>query len=221
MGQKMCGRKNGNHINMVSLKEICLFMVIIFSCSHYANGKHVKSAIVDTVMALSKASTTTTPKEAATTASKDANEVNENSSDVLLKRANDLPKARRRSANDDYVMEDMNLMQQDQPFSPYHRHHPFQMQKDFSAQELYEPKKRLGSLPQQNWQLTDAVQIKQGHLKGVIRPMHPHTGLRNVNQYLGIPYAAAPIGNGRFMPPGLCTSYTHITFPFVYAMLWY
>lgn len=165
-------------------------MVIIFSCSHYANGKHVKSAIVGTVMASTTA-----------TAAKPTNEVNENSSDVLLKRANVLPKARRRSANDDddgYVMEDMNLMQQDQPYSPYRRHHPFQMQKD---------------LPQQNWQLTDAVLIKQGHLKGVVRPMHPHTGLRNVNQYLGIPYAAPPIGNGRFMPPGLCTSY-HI-FPFV------
>lgn len=140
-------------------------------------------------------------------ASKPANEVNENSSDVLLKRANELPKTRR-SANDNkhyddgYVMEDMNLVQQDQPYSPYHRHQPFQMQKDYSTQDVYEPKKRL---PQQNWLLTTEVQIKQGHLKGVIRPMHPHTGLRNVNQYLGVPYAAAPIGNGRFMPPGLCT----------------
>lgn len=215
MEQKKCERKNGNHINMMSLKEICLFMVIIFSCcSLYANGKHVKSTVV-TVMDLSKASATATTT---TVASKAANEVNENSSDMLLKRTNDLPKTRR-SANDDneqnddddgYVMEDMNLMQQDQPYSPYHRHHPFQMQKDYSTQE-----KR--NLPQQNWQLTNAVQIKQGHLKGVIRPMHPHTGLRNVHQYLGIPYAAAPIGNGRFMPPGLCTPYINIKF---HLFLW-
>lgn len=202
--EQKSGRKNGNHINMMSLKEICLFMVIIFSCSLYANGKHLKSTVV-TVMDLS--TTTTTTAAAASTASKSANEVNENSSDVLLKRPNELPKTRR-SANgnehydDGYVMEDMNLVQQDQPYSPYHRHHPYQMQKDYSTQEFFEPKKRM---PQQNWQLTKEVQIKQGHLKGVIRPMHPHTGLRNVNQYLGIPYAAAPIGNGRFMPPGLCT----------------
>lgn len=191
----------------MSLKEICLFMVIIFSCSFYANGKHLKSSVV-TVMDLSTASATPTP----------SNEVNENSSDVLLKRANELPKIRRNANNnehndDGYVLEDMNLVQQDQPYSPYHRHHPFQMQKDYSTQDLFEPKKR----PQQHWQLTKEVQIKQGYLKGVIRPMHPHTGLRNVNQYLGIPYAAAPIGNGRFMPPGLCCIQTHFVCLFVYT----
>lgn len=147
-----------------------------------------------------------------------SNEVNENSSDVLLKRANELPKIRRNANNnahndDGYVLEDMNLVQQDQPYSPYHRHHPFQMQKDYSTQDSFEPKKR----PQQNWQLTKEVQIKQGYLKGVVRPMHPHTGLRNVNQYLGIPYAAAPIGNGRFMPPGLCCIQTHFVCLFVYT----
>lgn len=197
-------RKNGSHINMMSVKEICLFMVIIFSCSFHANGKHLKSTVVTEMVS----STATTASAAAAATATTSNEVNRNSSDVRLKRANELPKIRRRANDneyydDGYVMEDMNLMQQDQPYSPYHRHHPFQMQKDYSAQELFEPKRR----PQQNWQLTKEVLLKQGHLKGVIRPMHPHTGLRNVNQYLGIPYAAAPIGNGRFMPPGLCGLY--------------
>lgn len=49
---------------------------------------------------------------------------------------------------------------------------------------------------------TREVLIKQGRLKGVIRVMHPQSGLKDVEQYLGIPYAEAPIGNKRFMPPG-------------------
>lgn len=92
--------------------------------------------------------------------------------------------------NDEYVMEDMSLVQHDQP--RFLNEPPPQS----------EPKKRMGSLPG-NLQFTKEVLIKQGRLKGYVRLMHPQTGLKNVRQYLGIPYAAAPIGNGRFMPPGL------------------
>lgn len=53
-----------------------------------------------------------------------------------------------------------------------------------------------------NVEYTKETVLKQGRLKGMVRLMHPQSGLRNVDQYLGIPYAAAPVGNGRFMPPG-------------------
>lgn len=49
---------------------------------------------------------------------------------------------------------------------------------------------------------TKDVVIKQGRIRGFVRIMHPQSGLRNVDQYLGIPYAEAPIGALRFMPPG-------------------
>lgn len=51
-------------------------------------------------------------------------------------------------------------------------------------------------------QFTKEISIKQGRLMGIRRIFHTNTGLRNIDQYLGIPYAEAPIGNRRFMPPG-------------------
>lgn len=52
---------------------------------------------------------------------------------------------------------------------------------------------------------TKEISIKQGRIKGIIRNFHPQTGLKDVDQYLGIPYAEAPIGSRRFMPPGKST----------------
>ncbi|XP_055904543.1 uncharacterized protein LOC129940280 [Eupeodes corollae] len=49
---------------------------------------------------------------------------------------------------------------------------------------------------------TKEIMLKQGRLKGIVRSMHPQTGLRDVDQYLGLPYAEAPVGSRRFMPPG-------------------
>lgn len=49
---------------------------------------------------------------------------------------------------------------------------------------------------------TREITIKQGRLRGIVRPMAVLSGLRTVRQFLGIPYAAAPVGSGRFMPPG-------------------
>ncbi|XP_061386414.1 uncharacterized protein LOC133321337 [Musca vetustissima] len=37
---------------------------------------------------------------------------------------------------------------------------------------------------------------------GIRRNFHPSAGIRDVDQYLGIPYAEAPVGSRRFMPPG-------------------
>lgn len=57
--------------------------------------------------------------------------------------------------------------------------------------------KLLSQLPE-----TREIAVKQGRLKGAVRIMHPQSGLKNVDQFLGIPYAEAPIGSRRFMPPG-------------------
>lgn len=51
-------------------------------------------------------------------------------------------------------------------------------------------------------QYTKEIQIKQGRLMGITRRFQVTSGLGEVDQYLGIPYAEAPIGSRRFMPPG-------------------
>ncbi|XP_075145132.1 neuroligin 1 [Haematobia irritans] len=51
-------------------------------------------------------------------------------------------------------------------------------------------------------QYTEEITIKQGRLMGIRRNFHPSAGIRDVDQYLGIPYAEAPVGSRRFMPPG-------------------
>lgn len=49
---------------------------------------------------------------------------------------------------------------------------------------------------------TKEISIKQGRIKGIVRNFQAQTGLKEVDQYLGIPYAEPPIGSRRFMPPG-------------------
>lgn len=51
-------------------------------------------------------------------------------------------------------------------------------------------------------QYTREIFIKQGRLMGIKRNFPPSSGLRAVDQYLGLPYAEAPVGSRRFMPPG-------------------
>lgn len=55
-----------------------------------------------------------------------------------------------------------------------------------------------GGLP---YRMTREVRVKQGLLTGIVREMHVKSRLRNVDQFLGIPYAEAPVGSRRFMPP--------------------
>ena len=50
--------------------------------------------------------------------------------------------------------------------------------------------------------LTDEISIKQGKLVGLKVEFKSSLHLRPVEVYLGIPYAAAPTGSQRFMPPG-------------------
>ncbi|GLV39052.1 Neuroligin 1 [Carabus blaptoides fortunei] len=51
-----------------------------------------------------------------------------------------------------------------------------------------------------------AISIKQGRLQGVV--VEPR-GVRGCEQYLGIPYAAPPVGELRFMPPGSAPPWTN------------
>lgn len=110
--------------------------------------------------------------------------------------------ARQTDFDDGYVMEDMSLLQNDQPAFMRSLYGQSQREQPLSHEKVEQNKRGGGPLPQ-NTQFTKEVIIKQGRLKGHVRSMHPQTGLKNVRQYLGIPYAAAPIGNGRFMPPGI------------------
>lgn len=48
---------------------------------------------------------------------------------------------------------------------------------------------------------TREVQIKQGKIIGIVREMSSQLRLKNVDQFLGVPYAEAPIESRRFMPP--------------------
>jgi hypothetical protein len=50
--------------------------------------------------------------------------------------------------------------------------------------------------------LTREIEIKQGRLVGLRFQSTSNPGLRPVEVFLGIPYAAAPTGSQRFMPPG-------------------
>lgn len=117
--------------------------------------------------------------------------------------------------NNSYVIEDVDSVPNDQPDRssnirlPYSYgsirrqpppliQHPQQMQP-----QHHQPHQTSNQRHDINIEYTKEIQIKQGRLKGLVRSMHLQSGLNNVNQYLGIPYAAAPVGSGRFMPPGM------------------
>lgn len=101
-------------------------------------------------------------------------------------------------AEDGYVVEDMNLIQNDQPEQRFHpQRTPFA---GAGPANRNEHKAKLHIPP--DMVLTKEILVKQGKLRGFVRVMHAQTGLKDVDQYLGIPYAAPPTGNGRFMPPG-------------------
>lgn len=52
-----------------------------------------------------------------------------------------------------------------------------------------------------SYRMTREVQVKQGRLTGIVREMQPQSRLKNVDQFLGIPFAEAPVDSRRFMPP--------------------
>lgn len=102
-------------------------------------------------------------------------------------------------SNEEFILKSIEVAQSDQP--AFLRTSFGHKQIEPTSPEKFEGKKQGDNLPS-NLQFTKEILIKQGRIKGYIRSMHSQTGLKNVRQYLGIPYAAAPVGNGRFMPPG-------------------
>lgn len=56
-------------------------------------------------------------------------------------------------------------------------------------------------------QYTRKIVLKQGVLQGVIVDPKVNRALSRTEQYLGIPYAAPPVGDLRFMPPGSAPSW--------------
>lgn len=99
---------------------------------------------------------------------------------------------------ENYVFEDKGLLQNDQPERQTYTYGSMKRQPSMGQQ----PDRREPHFRQSNVHYTKEIVIKQGPLKGIVRTMHAQSGLNNVDQYLGIPYAAPPTGNGRFMPPG-------------------
>lgn len=60
------------------------------------------------------------------------------------------------------------------------------------------------------YRMTKEVQVKQGRLTGIVREMNVQSRLKDVDQFLGIPYAEAPIGSRRFMPPSSPLPWTDV-----------
>ncbi|KAF5307773.1 hypothetical protein FQR65_LT06644 [Abscondita terminalis] len=54
---------------------------------------------------------------------------------------------------------------------------------------------------------TRKIQLKQGTLQGVVVEPRVNRALPPVEQFLGIPYAAPPTNELRFMPPGSAPSW--------------
>lgn len=70
---------------------------------------------------------------------------------------------------------------------------------DEGAAKVYED---IRNFPNDEKRLTREYHLRQGALRGLIVKPGKQYDLQPVEMFLGIPYAAAPIGHLRFMPPG-------------------
>lgn len=85
--------------------------------------------------------------------------------------------------NDDYVVEDNESRQNDQP--DRHLRFPYSYGSVRKQPPQFDKHKVHQHREDQNVEYTKEVIIKQGRLKGMVRRMHSQSGLRNVDQYLG------------------------------------
>lgn len=108
------------------------------------------------------------------------------------------------AASDDanYVFEDMDLLQNDQPNRRSFTYGGMRKHPPVDRRDQHQFAAASASHRDDNILYTKEVHIRQGAIKGIVRTMHAQSGLKSVDQYLGIPYAAPPTGSGRFMPPG-------------------
>lgn len=86
--------------------------------------------------------------------------------------------------SDDYVVEDNELRQNDQP--ERHLRLPYSYGSIRKQPPQFEKHRTYQHREDQNVEYTKEVIIKQGRLKGMVRRMHSQSGLRNVDQYLGV-----------------------------------
>lgn len=105
-----------------------------------------------------------------------------------------------------YVPENTNQAQNDQPYRRSYSYGGVRKQAasdDRREQQSQHQQFVMSTLHRDDIQYTNEMHIRQGAIKGIVRSMHAQSGLKSVDQYLGIPYAAPPTGSGRFMPPGM------------------
>ena len=60
----------------------------------------------------------------------------------------------------------------------------------------------MAYLDKEEWPYTRIITLKQGDVRGKVMKMKKNSFLKEVEVYLGIPYAAPPVASLRFMPPG-------------------
>uniref|UniRef100_A0A182M3Z0 Carboxylesterase type B domain-containing protein n=1 Tax=Anopheles culicifacies TaxID=139723 RepID=A0A182M3Z0_9DIPT len=83
----------------------------------------------------------------------------------------------------------------------YRKAHSSSTRPQSISSQQQQQQQQQGYDPRDGTPYTRDIAVKQGILRGFVRVMHPQSGLKNVDQFLGIPYAEAPVGSRRFMPP--------------------
>lgn len=119
------------------------------------------------------------------------------------------PKFKEKDVPVPFTFSNFKRQQQQQPSSNVYTSAPFMAYQGQPQSPRGRPSSSWssGQAPTMDPTFTREITIKQGRIKGIVRAMYRDSGIRDVDQFLGLPYAESPVGNKRFMPPGktLCT----------------